>query len=295
MLLRAEPYTSKFGQIPFVASSNMLGVDNMCEFAARLLFNAVEWARNIPGFPELQLVDQVALLRLSWSELFVLNASQCNMPLHVAPWLAAAGFHASPMAANQVVAFMDHIRIFQEQVEKFKAMQVDSAEYSCLKAIVLFSTGRETTFFPFLEHCLTSFSFIQMHLAYLTTSPSTNCKKSHSVLLKSTAATIIPTSPPGLGSYSWDYPACEPCPLLLLSSYSLWGLLAKHPSKALSETWFCQEALSSGLLQAWDLNNQKTITTHASQCMGRLPPRPITWCPCDIRILFHPEVRFVSL
>lgn len=88
------------------------------------------------------MTDQVALLRLVWSELFVLNASQCSMPLHVAPLLAAAGLHASPMAADRVVAFMDHIRIFQEQVEKLKALHVDAAEYSCLKAIVLFTTGK---------------------------------------------------------------------------------------------------------------------------------------------------------
>lgn len=56
---------------------------------------------------------QVALLRLVWSELFVLNASQCSMPLHVAPLIAAAGLHASPMCADRVVQFMDHIRIFQ--------------------------------------------------------------------------------------------------------------------------------------------------------------------------------------
>jgi len=86
----------------------------------------------------------VGLLRLSWSELFILNAAQCSMPLHVAPLLAAAGLHASPMAADRVVAFMDHIRIFQEQVEKLKALHVDSAEYSCLKAIVLFSSGTPT-------------------------------------------------------------------------------------------------------------------------------------------------------
>ncbi|CAB3253818.1 unnamed protein product [Arctia plantaginis] len=140
LLLRAEPYpTSRYGQC--VQPANVMGIDNICELAARLLFSAVEWARNIPFFPELQVTDQVALLRLVWSELFVLNASQCSMPLHVAPLLAAAGLHASPMAADRVVAFMDHIRIFQEQVEKLKALHVDSAEYSCLKAIVLFTTG----------------------------------------------------------------------------------------------------------------------------------------------------------
>lgn len=142
LLLRAEPYpTSRYGQ-SCMQTNNIMGIDNICELAARLLFSAVEWARNIPFFPDLQVTDQVALLRLVWSELFVLNASQCSMPLHVAPLLAAAGLHASPMAADRVVAFMDHIRIFQEQVEKLKALHVDSAEYSCLKAIVLFTTGK---------------------------------------------------------------------------------------------------------------------------------------------------------
>jgi len=84
---------------------------------------------------------QVALFRLAWSELFILNTAQCSMPLHVAPLLAAAGLHASPMAADRVVAFMDHIRVFQEHVEKLKALRVDSAEFSCLKAIVLFNSG----------------------------------------------------------------------------------------------------------------------------------------------------------
>jgi len=141
MLVRAEPYaTSRYGQC-MQPPNNIMGIENICELAARLLFSAVEWARNIPFFPELQVTDQVALLRLSWSELFVLNAAQCSMPLHVAPLLAAAGLHASPMAADRVVAFMDHIRVFQDQVERLKALHVDSAEYSCLKAIVLFNTG----------------------------------------------------------------------------------------------------------------------------------------------------------
>lgn len=147
LLLRAEPYpTSRYAQC--MQTNSVMGIDNICELAARLLFSAVEWARNIPFFPDLQVTDQVALLRMCWSELFVLNASQCSMPLHVAPLLAASGLHASPMSADRVVAFMDHIRIFQEQVEKLKCLHVDSAEYSCIKAIVLFTSG---------EYCLVTF------------------------------------------------------------------------------------------------------------------------------------------
>ena len=33
--------------------------------------------------------------------------------------------------------------IFQEQVEKLKNLHIDSAEFSCLKAIVLFTPGKK--------------------------------------------------------------------------------------------------------------------------------------------------------
>ncbi|KAL8184878.1 UNVERIFIED_CONTAM: Nuclear receptor subfamily 2 group F member 5, partial [Gekko kuhli] len=139
LLLRAEPYpASRYGP-QCLQAGNIMGIESICEMAARLLFSAIEWAKNIPFFPDFQLADQVCLLRMTWSELFVLNAAQCAMPLHVAPLLAAAGLHASPMSAERVVAFMDHIRVFQEQVEKLKALHVDAAEYACLKALALFT------------------------------------------------------------------------------------------------------------------------------------------------------------
>jgi len=140
-LLRAEPYPAARYGSQYAQQGSVMGIDNICELAARLLFSTVEWARNIPFFPELPVSDQVALLRLSWSELFVLNAAQSALPLHMAPLLAAAGFHASPMSADRVVSFMDQIRVFQDQVEKLNRLQVDSAEYSCLKAIALFTPG----------------------------------------------------------------------------------------------------------------------------------------------------------
>jgi len=142
MLLRAEPYPPR--TCPPGGARGLVGIEGICELAARLLFSAVEWARNIPFFPDLQTTDKVGLLRQSWSELFVLNAAQCSLPLHVAPLLAAAGIHVRP---DRVVAFMDHIRLFQDQVDKLRALRVDSAEYSCLKAIVLFNAGMDDVVF----------------------------------------------------------------------------------------------------------------------------------------------------
>lgn len=145
MLLRAEPYPPPSPVRYDPQGANPVGVDNVCETAARLLFSAVEWARNIPFFPDLQLTDQVALLKLSWNELFVLNTAQSAIPLHVSTLLAAAAASAGGQMGHHgdrgMSAFVDQIRIFQEQVERLRLLNVDSAEYSCLKAIVLFSSG----------------------------------------------------------------------------------------------------------------------------------------------------------
>ena len=142
MLLRAEPYPVV--RYPQSVAGGMggygglMGVDNS-ELAARLLFSAVEWSRNIPFFPELHVTDQVALLRLGWKELFILNAAQCPMPIQVDHLLTPqTNTNGSP---DHVVSFLDHVRILQDQLDKLKAMHVDSAEYACLKAIVIFSPG----------------------------------------------------------------------------------------------------------------------------------------------------------
>lgn len=67
-LLRAEPYpNSRYGapysQGQMQASPSgapVMGIDSICELAARLLFSTIEWARNIPYFPELPVSEQVS-------------------------------------------------------------------------------------------------------------------------------------------------------------------------------------------------------------------------------------------
>uniref|UniRef100_A0A915PT74 Uncharacterized protein n=1 Tax=Setaria digitata TaxID=48799 RepID=A0A915PT74_9BILA len=135
-LIRAEPYPPTACS----SSSTSIGMDNIYEFGAKLLFSAVEWAKNIPFFNELSDTDQLTLLRASWAELFVVNAAQFGMPVHVAPLLAASGLHSSPpLPTEQLVLFMDRIRIFQGQIERLKALQMDPAEFCSLKAVILFS------------------------------------------------------------------------------------------------------------------------------------------------------------
>jgi nuclear receptor subfamily 2 group F protein 3 len=159
-LVRAEPYSFISNRLqpsstPAAGSSsnsnsstssennpNIISMDNACELAASLLFGAVEWARNIPFFRELTLNDQCLLLQATWNELFLLNASQCHMPIQATQLLILNGIHTNTIETEKVQTYLDQTRKFQEQVEKFKLMHLDHAEYSCLKAIILFTPGR---------------------------------------------------------------------------------------------------------------------------------------------------------
>ncbi|KAJ0032760.1 hypothetical protein NQD34_002841 [Periophthalmus magnuspinnatus] len=141
-LLRAEPYPSgrfstPYGQAQMQGSggASVMGIDSICELAARGFSSAPSSGLEIYR----TFLNYQCQSRLSWSELFILNAAQSALPLHMAPLLAAAGFHSSPMSAERVVSFMDQVRVFQDQVDKLNRLQVDTAEYSCLKAIALFS------------------------------------------------------------------------------------------------------------------------------------------------------------
>lgn len=124
-------------------SSGLMGIESI---ATRLLFGAVAWARNLSFFSDLQIADQFRLMRLNWSGLFILNVAQSSMPLLVhteAPPLAALAMGGGMQAADprpQLLGWMGCVRSFEESVERLQALDIDDAEYSCLKAIVLFST-----------------------------------------------------------------------------------------------------------------------------------------------------------
>lgn len=81
------------------------------------------------------------MLKASWSELFILTSAHSSTPLHLAPLLASVGLQVNPVGAEKVVILLDHIRLIQDQIEKLKKYQIDSAEFSCLKALVLFNSG----------------------------------------------------------------------------------------------------------------------------------------------------------
>lgn len=100
--------------------------------------------RNVLTHDGANIFPKVILLEEGWRELFLLGASQWSMPLEIAPILSAAGMHVDNTPPETIVDVMATVRLIQETVNKFKAANVDSTEYACLKAIVLFKPSKWT-------------------------------------------------------------------------------------------------------------------------------------------------------
>lgn len=143
MLRTNQVFNIPFPQPDIPSSVYCSSPEAIFESAARLLFMSVKWARNIPSFVNLPFRDQVILLEEGWRELFIMGAVQWSLPLEVAPLLAAAGMHVENTQAEKIVGTMANIRQLQEISSRFRALQVCEAEFACLKAIVLFKSGRK--------------------------------------------------------------------------------------------------------------------------------------------------------
>ncbi|CAH2098412.1 unnamed protein product [Euphydryas editha] len=113
-----------------------LGIESAAETAARLLFMAVKWAKNLPSFASLAFRDQVILLEEAWSELFLLNAIQWCAPLDA----ACAALFGSEQADQESGGGSLSLRRLREVVARYRSVLVDPAEFACMKAIVLFKS-----------------------------------------------------------------------------------------------------------------------------------------------------------
>ena len=109
--------------------------DGISELAARILFMNVKWTQNIPAFTSLPYRDQMLLLEESWRELFVLNSAQFALPVELA---------AQTLASAENESLLSELKNLQDAIQKFQAMNVDTTEYACLRAIILLKTHIES-------------------------------------------------------------------------------------------------------------------------------------------------------
>ena len=83
---------------------------------------------------------QVILLEEAWSELFLLCAIQWCLPLDTPP-LFNVSDHVQNAPDGKAGPLAADVRRLADICAKYKLLAVDSAEFACLKAVVLFKSG----------------------------------------------------------------------------------------------------------------------------------------------------------
>ena len=111
---------------------------SLYDSSVQLLYTSVSWARSIPMFMDLPFRDQAILLEEAWSELFLLNAVHYYLPVDMSTLSSATGLSPSQTHASNLIK---EIRTLQNVVARFHQLQMDTVEYACLKAVVLFKSG----------------------------------------------------------------------------------------------------------------------------------------------------------
>ncbi|KAK3745061.1 hypothetical protein QZH41_014557 [Actinostola sp. cb2023] len=111
--------------------------NDICESMRQQLLILVDWAKHLPCFPELQLDDQVALLRAHAMEHLLLGVSRRSLGLKDILLLGTdlvIPRHAGDPDVRRIAS-----RVLDEIAQPMRQLNIDDTEYACLKAIVFFN------------------------------------------------------------------------------------------------------------------------------------------------------------
>jgi len=130
-----------------ISTKRLANIPDIGESMKQQLLILVEWAKHIPAFSELILDDQVSLLRAHAGEHLLLGLARRSMnlqdilllgndmiiPRDIRDWGVYVGSEPQDTVVRDI-----GVRVMNELVTPFKAIQMDDTEFACLKAIVFF-------------------------------------------------------------------------------------------------------------------------------------------------------------
>ncbi|XP_075149369.1 hepatocyte nuclear factor 4 isoform X2 [Haematobia irritans] len=125
-----------------LSTKQFASINDVCESMKQQLLTLVEWAKHIPAFNELQLDDQVALLRAHAGEHLLLGLSRRSMHLKDVLLLSNNCVITKHCPDTRVSPNLDisriGARIIDELVMALKDVNIDDTELACIKALVFF-------------------------------------------------------------------------------------------------------------------------------------------------------------
>ncbi|XP_055030146.2 estrogen-related receptor gamma [Misgurnus anguillicaudatus] len=140
-LLVSEPATLRAAPDPSTPDSDLKTLLTLCDLLNRELLVMIGWAKHIPGFTGLSLVDQMALLQSGWMETLMLGvvwrSQGLTDELQFAENMRLNESQSSAMGLHDLYTALRHL------TSKYQQMGLNQEEMVTLKAMSLANSDAE--------------------------------------------------------------------------------------------------------------------------------------------------------
>ncbi|XP_042359499.1 estrogen receptor 2a isoform X2 [Plectropomus leopardus] len=139
-IMEAEPpeiYLMKDMGGPLTEANIMMSLTNLAD---KELVHMITWAKKIPGFVELSLLDQVHLLECCWLEVLMIGLMWRSVD-HPGKLIFSPDLSLSREEGNCVQGFSEIFDMLIAATSRVRELKPQREEYVCLKAMILLNSN----------------------------------------------------------------------------------------------------------------------------------------------------------
>ncbi|XP_058469601.1 estrogen receptor beta-like [Solea solea] len=139
-IMEAEPpdiYLMKDTSGPLTEANVMMSLTNLAD---KELVHMISWAKKIPGFVELSLLDQVHLLECCWLEVLMMGLMWRSVD-HPGKLIFSPDLSLSREEGNCVQGFVEIFDMLIAATSRVRELKLQREEYVCLKAMILLNSN----------------------------------------------------------------------------------------------------------------------------------------------------------
>nr|AUR44959.1 estrogen receptor b1 [Scatophagus argus] len=139
-IMEAEPpeiYLMKDMRRPLTEANIMMSLTNLAD---KELVHMISWAKKIPGFIELSLLDQVHLLECCWLEVLMIGLMWRSQE-HPGKLIFSPDLSLSREEGSCVQGFVEIFDMLIAATSRVRELKLQREEYVCLKAMILLNSN----------------------------------------------------------------------------------------------------------------------------------------------------------
>lgn len=118
-----------------------LDISHLMQSGYKELYDVILWGKTVPGFKELNLGDQMTLLKTSFMDLNVFRLAYRSIPCDPQSLRFSSSVICDGEACIQMGWSKDLTETTLEFCGKLRNLNIDVKEFACLSALVLLSPG----------------------------------------------------------------------------------------------------------------------------------------------------------